>query len=116
MLLVSCGEPKVTDYDALQYESKGALAFFKDPDTGKGFIGIAQQKNKQGVLTAEFPMKNGLFHGKVKEWYADGKPKSETEFKQGERDGHNIEWTADGKVYNERIYARDKIVKEMKPE
>lgn len=112
--LGSCGRPKEADYDSLVYESRGALAFFKDPQTGKGFTGIARSRDKKGMVTAEFAMKDGLFHGMVKEWYANGQVKSETEFKNGERDGRNTEWREDGSVYNERIYSRDKIVEEKK--
>lgn len=115
-MLVSCGPPKEADYDSLVYESRGAEAFFKDPDTGKGFTGIARSKDKKtAALIAEFPMKDGVFHGKVKEWYPDGKAKSETEFKNGQRHGHNIEWKEDGSVYNERVYDQDRIVKENTP-
>jgi antitoxin component YwqK of YwqJK toxin-antitoxin module len=114
--VVSCGRPKEANYDQLAYESRGALAFFKDPQTGEGFTGLAKQIDKKGTVTAEFPMKKGLFHGNVREWYGDGTPKSETEFKNGERQGRNIEWTADGKVYHQRVYDRDKIVSETKPQ
>lgn len=115
IVLSACGKPKEIAYDQLEYQSKGALAFFNDPETGKGFTGVAQQRNKDGALTAEFPMKDGLFHGVVKEWYADGKSKSETEFYKGERHGNNIEWTADGQIYNTRVYDHDRIVSEHKP-
>ncbi|TLD71736.1 hypothetical protein FEM03_06245 [Phragmitibacter flavus] len=114
--LVSCGKPKEAAYDQLDYESRGALAFFKDPETGKGFTGLAKQTDKKGTVTAEFPMKDGLFHGNVREWYPDGTPKSETEFKGGERHGRNIEWNADGTIYNQRVYERDKIISENKPQ
>lgn len=110
--LAACGKPKEAAYDSLQYESRGALAFFKDPETGKGFTGLARQLHKNGKVAAEYPMKDGLFHGTVREWYDSGTAKSETEFRNGERHGRNIEWTADGKIYNQRVYDRDRIVEE----
>src|SRR3954449_3565454 len=91
-LLTSCGHPKQVDYDKLIYSQD----FFTDPDTGKGFTGIAVQKDKSGKLRGEYPFKDGRFDGVVKEWHGNGKPSAETEFKNGERCGRNIEWTEAG--------------------
>lgn len=110
--LSACSKPKEAAYNSLEYESRGTLAFFKDPETGKGFTGIAKQLHKNGKVAAEYPMKDGLFHGNVREWYDSGAAKSETEFRNGERHGRNIEWTSDGKIYNQRVYDHDRIVEE----
>lgn len=111
-LLSSCGPPKEVDYKTLSYSDN----VFTDPETGKGFTGIARQKYPDGKLRSEFPFKNGRFHGTLKEWYQNGKPLSETEFRNGERSGKNIEWTEAGLLYQERVYDRDKIVSEKKYE
>lgn len=108
ILLASCGPPKEADYAKLGYADN----VFTDPDTGKGFTGIARQKYPDGKLRGEYPFKNGRFHGTVKEWYPNGKPSAETEFKNGERSGRNIEWTEAGLPYRERVYDRDRIVSE----
>jgi antitoxin component YwqK of YwqJK toxin-antitoxin module len=108
VLLTSCGPPKEMDYKRLVYSDD----FFTDPDTGKGFTGIARQKYPDGKVRSEFPFKNGRFHGTVKEWYQNGKRLSETEFKNGERSGKNIEWTEAGLPYRERVYDHDHIVSE----
>ena len=107
-LMVSCAPPKEADYAKLDYKDN----VFTDPDTGKGFTGIARQKYPDGRLRGEYPFKNGLFHGTVKEWHANGKPSAETEFRNGERTGRNIEWTEAGLPFRERVYDRDKIVSE----
>jgi antitoxin component YwqK of YwqJK toxin-antitoxin module len=112
LLLTSCSPPKEIDYDKLKYSND----FYLDPDTGKGFTGIARQKYPDGKQKAEYPFKEGRFHGTVKEWHPNGKPSAETEFKNGERSGKNIEWTATGAIYNERVYDHDHIVSEKKPE
>lgn len=107
-LLCSCGKPKEVPYSKLGYADN----LFTDPDTGKGFSGIARDYHKNGQLKAEFPFKNGRFHGNVKEWHPNGKPMAETEFKDGERCGRNIEWTEAGLPYRERVYDHDKILQE----
>ena len=114
-LLSACGKPKEISYASLVYESQGAEGFFKDPETGKGFTGLAKDHDKKGNLIAEFHFKNGKFDGVVKEWYASGQAKSETTFKDGKRSGKNIEWKENGDVYNERVYDGDRIVSEKKP-
>ncbi len=111
----AAGPPKEVSYSKLIYESLGTDAIFLDPDTNKGFTGIARDHDKKGALISEFPFKDGRFHGLVKEWYPSGKPKSETEFAAGLRSGRNIEWTEDGAVFSERVYDKDKIVSEKKP-
>lgn len=108
ILLSSCSPPKEADYAKLGYSDN----VFTDPETGKGFTGIARQKYPGGKLRAEYPFKNGRFHGTVKEWYPNGKPSAETEFKNGERSGRNVEWTEAGLPYRERVYDRDHIVSE----
>lgn len=65
-------------------------------------------------MRAEYPVKEGVFHGTVKEWYANGKPYAETVFVNGERTGRNMEWTESGLPYQERVYEKDKIVSEKK--
>lgn len=108
LLLCSCGKSKELPYSKLGYADN----VFTDPETGKGFSGIAKDYHKNGQLKAEFPFKDGRFHGIVKEWYANGKPLSETGFKNGERCGRNFEWTEAGLPYRQRVYDRDKIVEE----
>jgi antitoxin component YwqK of YwqJK toxin-antitoxin module len=107
-LLVSCGPPKEVDYRKLKYSDE----VFFDPDTGKAFTGIGRMKYPDGKLQSEWPLKNGRYHGTVKEWYPNGKPKAETEFKNGQRSGKNVEWTEAGLLYMERIYDKDRIVSE----
>ena len=107
-LLASCEKPKELPYSKLGYVDN----VFTDPETQKGFSGVARDYYKGGKLKAEFPIKNGRFHGVVKEWYANGKPLSETEFKHGERCGRNVEWTEVGLLYRERVYDHDRIVSE----
>lgn len=108
LLICACGKPKELLYRKLAYVDN----VFTDPDTGKGFSGIARDYHKNGRLKAEFPFKNGLFHGTVKEWHPNGKPMAETEFKKGERCGRNMEWTEAGLPYRERVYDHDRIVSE----
>lgn len=108
LILSSCGPPKEAEYTKLGYSNN----VFTDPDTGKGFTGIAHQKYPDGKPRGEYPFKDGRFHGKVKEWYPNGKPSAETEFENGERTGKNIEWTEAGLPFRERIYDKDRIVSE----
>lgn len=106
--LTSCDKPKEVLYKDLGYKDDLLI----DPGTQKGFSGIARDYYKDSKLKAVFLIKNGRFHGTVKEWHANGQASSETDFENGERVGNNREWTADGKLYRERIYDHDKIVSE----
>lgn len=106
--LTSCGEPKEALYKDLGYKNDLLI----DPETGKGFSGIARDYYKDRKLKAEFIIKDGRFHGTVKEWHANGKASSETDFQNGERVGKNREWTDDGNLFRERVYDHDKIVSE----
>jgi antitoxin component YwqK of YwqJK toxin-antitoxin module len=111
LLLSSCepkGPPKEIEYKKLDYADN----FFTDPETGKGFTGIARQYHSNKKLKSEIHFKNGRFHGPWKDFYENGKPLAETEFKNGKRSGKNIEWTETGLLYQERVYDDDKIVSE----
>lgn len=108
-LLASCAPPKEADYSKLGYNDN----VFTDPDTNKGFTGIAKQTYPDGKRRGEYPFKDGKFHGTVKEWYPNGKPSAETEFQNGERVGNNIEWTEAGLIFRKRVYDHDKIVSEQ---
>jgi antitoxin component YwqK of YwqJK toxin-antitoxin module len=108
LLLTSCSPPKEIDYGKLKYSND----FYLDPDTGKGFTGIAHQAYPDGKPQGIYPFKDGRLHGTVKEWHPNGKPSAETEFVNGERSGKNIEWTPAGQPYRERVYDHDHIVSE----
>lgn len=110
LFIASCGKPKEISYLKLDLENERLV----DPDTKKPFTGIARDHHKNGQLRIEFPCKDGLFHGTVKEWWENGKPKAETEFVRGLRTGRNMEYTEAGLPWQERIYKDDKIVSEKK--
>lgn len=110
--LCSCGKPRELTYKELGYRD----GIFIEPGTDKPFTGIARDSYKDGKSKAEYPCKNGKFHGTVMEWHPNGKQLAETEFKNGERTGLNREWTEDGRPYMERVYDRDRIVSEKKYE
>lgn len=109
--LPSCEKPKEIDYKKLGFD--GANTFL-DPDTKKGFTGVAYDWFPDGAKKAEFRFKNGLMHGTVTEWYANGKKRGETVFDSGERCGKNTEWREDGSLYQERVYDHDRILSERK--
>ena len=110
-LLPSCEKPKEMDYKKLGFDGVNS---FIDPDTKKGFTGIAHDWYSEGKMKAEYPFKNGLMHGTVIEWYANGKKRGETVFDSGERCGKNSEWNEDGSLFQERVYDHDRIVTEKK--
>lgn len=110
LVLSACGKPKEVPYSKLQYLNN----VFVDPETRRPFTGISRDFHQDGKLKAEFPMKDGYYHGNVKEWWPNGKPYAETQFVKGERTGRNMEWTEAGLPYQERVYDRDRIVSEKK--
>lgn len=112
ILLGSCGKPKELPYKQLGYRD-GVLT---EAGTGTPFTGIAKDSYKDGKPKAEYPCKNGKFHGTVREWHGNGQRLAETEFKDGERTGLNREWTEAGQPYMERVYDHDRIVSEKKHE
>lgn len=108
LAFTSCGKPKEVPYKDLKYSNNS----FADPQTGKSFTGISKDHYEDGTLKAVYPLKDGLFHGTVKEWHRNGKPSAETEFVAGERVGKNREWTEAGLLYRERVYDHDRIASE----
>ncbi len=110
-LITSCAKTKEMSYAKLGYDKD----IFTDPETKQGFTGIARDYHKKnGAIKAEYPMKDGKFHGTVKEWFPDGKPLSEIEYRNGEHYGLCKEWTADGQPFCERVYDHDHLVSEKK--
>ena len=108
--MTSCAKPKEMFLSKLDFDG---IKTFLDPETHKGFTGIARDNHKNGQPRIEWPMKNGLMHGEIREWYSDGKQLSVTEFKDGERCGKNVEWSKNGELYMERVYDHDRIVSEI---
>ena len=108
LALGSCSKPKELSYAKLKYHNN----LYTDPDTSLPFTGIAKDGYKDGKPKAEYPFKNGLMEGTVREWWPNGQKSAETEFQKGERVGKNIEWNEAGKLYHERVYDHDHIVSE----
>jgi len=108
LALGSCAKPKELPYAKLKYHSN----LYTDPDTSQPFTGIAKDTYKDGKPKAEYPFKNGLIEGTVREWWPNGQKSAETEFQKGERVGKNTEWTQTGKLFRERVYDHDHIASE----
>jgi antitoxin component YwqK of YwqJK toxin-antitoxin module len=79
---------------------------------GQPFTGVAYTNLPSGLRVQEMPMKHGLFHGVVREWYEDGKPKVETNFVEGKRHGSNQYWFPDGTLMKTQRYENDHPVAE----
>ena len=77
---------------------------------GKLFTGIAVQKHKDGQLMSRYPMKAGVYHGLVEEWYEDGKKKTATSFENGKHQGDNFYWNPDGTLQVHKVWKDDNLV------
>ena len=79
---------------------------------GKPFTGIAVQNYKNGQLMSRYPMKDGVYHGVVEEWYEDGKQKTKTSFENGKHQGDNFYWNPDGTLQVHKVWRDDVLVSE----
>jgi antitoxin component YwqK of YwqJK toxin-antitoxin module len=79
---------------------------------GKPFTGTAYTNHPDGTRAQEMPMRDGQFHGVVREWYEGGAPKVETNFVDGRRHGSNRYWYPDGTLMKTQVYDNDHPVEE----
>ena len=111
LMTASCSKPKEIDFKRLGFDG---MSTFLDPETKKGFTGVARDSYPDGKQKAVYNFKSGLYHGTVTEWYPNGAKSSETDFLNGEHCGKNTEWNKDGTLYQIRIYDHERIVREEK--
>jgi antitoxin component YwqK of YwqJK toxin-antitoxin module len=111
LLTAACSRPREIDFNKLGFDGMNT---FLDPETKKGFTGVARESYPDGKQKAVYNFKNGLYHGTVTEWYQNGAKSSETNFLKGEHCGKNTEWNKDGTLYQIRIYDHERIVSEEK--
>lgn len=79
---------------------------------GQPFTGLARASHPDGKPKAEYPFRDGRFHGVVREWWENGRQSVETHFENGRRHGSNRYWDRDGKLTKEQLYDQDKSVSE----
>lgn len=76
------------------------------------YTGTARARHKDGRLKGEYPFKQGLLHGVVREWWDNGQLSTETHFDSGKRHGLNRYWSRSGELMKEQVYEQDKSVSE----
>lgn len=88
------------------------LGFANDRITNEGqpYTGVAIKKDKQGNKRARYIYKEGLLHGLVEEWYADGKKSTECTFTENQRNGTNTYWNTDGTLMKRQVWKSGKLV------
>ena len=79
---------------------------------GKPFTGVTVQYHKNGQLMSRYHMKDGIYHGLVEEWFADGKQKTKTSFVNGKHEGDNFYWNPDGTLQVHKVWKEDNLVSE----
>lgn len=82
---------------------------------GKPFTGTAEQRHRDGRLKARYRYLDGMIHGLVEEWYANGLKSAETNFEKNQRHGSNTYWDEAGKVIKKQRWDRDKLVESSDP-
>lgn len=65
---------------------------------GELFSGRAFERDAQGERVKEHYYYQGYLHGPVREFYEDGRIKSETQYEKGVANGISFEWDIDGKM------------------
>ena len=60
----------------------------------------------------EIGLKDGFYHGVVREWWENGNLQTETGFENGKRHGKNTNWDKDGKLIKEQVYDMDTVAEE----
>ena len=81
--------------------------------SGNGFVyGQEPEVKKEywgnGKLKSETHYKNGKLHGPLTEWYKNGEKKMEGHFKNGKRERLWMEWSEDGKIKSEKQFKNGK--------
>lgn len=105
----SSAAPAVTvSYDTLEYRSGLLLS------GGAPFTGVANATHPDGKPAKEIQLREGRFHGVVKEWAENGTLIVETHFDDGKRHGKNTYWFPDGRLQKEQVYDHDTVVEEKK--
>lgn len=64
---------------------------------GEPYTGEIVQQGVDGLLAQEFYV-NGIAHGPIREWWADGTPRSEGQVREGLEYGDFREWYKNGQL------------------
>lgn len=99
---------RADDAGAADYKKLG-YADGKITSEGKPYTGTAIRRDKQGNKRARYSYKEGLLHGLVEEWYADGKKSTECTFVENQRHGTNTYWNADGSLMKRQIWENGQL-------
>jgi hypothetical protein len=106
--LLGCG-PKpieVVDYEDLTW--KDDLFMWE----GRPFTGLALANHPNGRAKASYPLRDGKLHGRVQEWWDNGKLSTETHFENGKRHGSNNYWSREGQWIKQQQYRHDQSISE----
>ena len=95
------------DFEKLEYNEETKLAYVEGEK--ETFTGIAKYYSKDESSIFEFPYKNGKKEGRGKEYYLNGKFKSDAFFIDGLLQGKSIGYYENGNIEYEENYKDDKL-------
>ena len=95
------------DFEKLEYDEKTELLYVEGEK--EAFTGIAKYYSKDENSIFEFPYKNGKREGRGKEYYLNGKFKSDAFFIDGLLQGKSIGYYENGNLEYEENYKDDKL-------
>ena len=95
------------DFEKLEYDEKTELLYVEGEK--EAFTGIAKYYSKDESSIFEFPYKNGKKEGRGKEYYLNGKFKSDAFFIDGLLQGKSIGYYENGNLEYEENYKDDKL-------
>ena len=95
------------DFEKLEYNEETKLVYVEGEK--EAFTGIAKYYSKDENSIFEFPYKNGKKEGRGKEYYLNGKFKSDAFFIDGLLQGKSIGYYENGNLEYEENYKDDKL-------
>jgi len=95
------------DFEKLEYDEKTELLYVEGEK--EAFTGIAKYYSKDESSIFEFPYKNGKKEGRGKEYYLNGKFKSDAFFIDGLLQGKSIGYYENGNLEYEENYKDGKL-------
>ena len=95
------------DFEKLEYNEETELVYVEGEK--EAFTGIAKYYSKDENSIFEFPYKNGKKEGRGKEYYLNGKFKSDAFFIDGLLQGKSIGYYENGNLEYEENYKDDKL-------
>ena len=95
------------DFEKLEYDEKTELVYVEGEK--EAFTGIAKYYSKDESSIFEFPYKNGKKEGRGKEYYLNGKFKSDAFFIDGLLQGKSIGYYENGNLEKEFYYKNAKM-------